>query len=882
MTQISLEGMPNKGIDENGVQWTKSRCFFCHQNCAIFVGVKDGTIAEIRPNEEQGTVLCERMGKKGERAIKFHYHPKRINHALKRVGKRGEDKWEEIPYEQALDEIAEKLQKLKDQYGPETLCVSEGTYRSDHLWARSRFTNLFGNPSNIIDPGTICWCWTYTINMSIVGWPIENMMPPWGAESNTMVFWGVRTDERYSPKSPVWRTIMGAMQREGKKPSIIVVDPVCTDAVKYADSWLAVKPGTDLVMMLAWVNYIISNKLYDEDFLKTWTNGPFLIRKDNQQLVRGCDIDKDGKQEDFVAWNAKKGSSTVWCSDENRYYDSEVEAPLYGEYEVTFADGSKVFCVTAFDAIAEQMQEYTLERASEVTGVPASSIEQAVRIYATNGPAFIGWGVGGGDMHGYNATNSALAKTLLRCLTGNIDNVGGEYVGDPGRVGPNGEKDFPLRDSELELSETVTPEARAKFLGNNQFRIMAWPGFEKIDKCYQKMWNIPRPMLHQLLVTPPLAWDAILKEKPYPMKAMIVWSSNPMAWAPNTKHVYEALKALDLLVVVDYWKTPTAAIADYIIPAADSLERPIATTIEDSFDLVLGGDRAVQPEGDRRVDYDFFRGLGIRLGQEEMWPWETYEDVIAHRVARAGMTYEQFVNDTMYMPPDGFQPEKHKQILYNGQLRGFATPSRKAEIFPSVIQELGYKPIPYYRELPETPVSNPELAKEYPLRLTISGRWSPMYHSEHRVPGTGTRSMFPYPIVKIHMSDARELGVRDGDWVWIETPRGRIRQMAKLGWDIVEGVVQAQPSWWFPELPAEEPWSQGVFESNGNVLTDDSIESLDEGTGSWVTRGLLCKIYPCIDPYDRVDDNIPVEEFKKGDTFWHKEYSHLKNFKLNK
>lgn len=702
------------------------------------------------------------------------------------------------------------------------------------------------------------------------------MMPPWATETNTMVFWGVRTDERYSPKSPVWRTIMSAMQREGKKPSIIVIDPVCTDAVKYADHWLAVKPGTDLIMMLAWINYIITNKLYDEEFLYKWTNGPFLIRKDNHQLVRGIDVDKNGKQEDFVAWNAKTGKAAVWCSDESRYYDSEVDAPLHGEYELTFADGSKVTCVTAFDAITEGMKEYTIERAAEITGVPASAIEKAVYTYATNGPAFIGWGVGGGDQHGYNATYSGLAKTLLRCLTGNIDNLGGEYIGDPGPVDPNGKIDFPVRDSELELSEVVSPEARKKFIGNDKFKIMSWQGFEKIDKCYRKMWNIPRPMLHQLLVSPTLAWDAVLKDDPYPLKAMIVWSSNPMAWAPNTKHVYEALKALDLLVVVDYWKTPTAAIADYILPAADCLERPIATTVEDSFDFILGGDRAVRPEGERRTDYDFFRGLGIRLGQEEMWPWETYEDVIAHRVERAGYSYEDFIDYTMVMPPNGVQALKHTQILPNGQIRGFATPSRKAEIFPSIIQELGYNPIPFYRELPETPLSNPELAKEYPLRLTIGGRWSPMYHSEHRVSGTGTRSMHPWPIVKMHMSDARELGIRDGEWVWIETPRGRIRQVAKLGWDIVEGVVQAQPSWWFPELPAEEPWSQGVFESNGNVLTDDSLESLDEGTASWVTRGLLCKVYPCINPYDRSCEEIGVEDFKEGNTFWHKEFEHLK------
>ena len=102
--------------------------------------------------------------------------------------------------------------------------------------------------------------------------------------------------------------------------------------------------------------------------------------------------------------------------------------------------------------------------------------------------------------------------------------------------------------------------------------------------------------------------------------------------------------------------------------------------------------------------------------------------------------------------------------------------------------------MPTYRELPETPLSNPELAKEYPIRLSVAGRFNPMYHSEYRVPGCGTRSMWPDPIVQIHATDARDLGIRDGDWVWIETLRGRIRQRAKLEWGITRGVAIAQMS----------------------------------------------------------------------------------------
>nr|WP_281491912.1 molybdopterin-dependent oxidoreductase [Desulfosarcina cetonica] len=508
--------------------------------------------------------------------------------------------------------------------------------------------------------------------------------------------------------------------------------------------------------------------------------------------------------------------------------------------------------------LMERISEYTPQKVSEITGVPAYKIQEAARIYATHGPSTIGWGVGSCDQSGWNASYAGLAKTLLRCFSSNVDVPGGDYLPE---VGPIIDGKMPIRESELEMAHTVSPEARAKFLGNDRFRMMSWKGFELIDKSYQETYGIPRPQVHQLLTTAPLLWNAILDSDPYPVRACICWAANPMMWAPNTKRVYKALKALDLLVVLDYWKTPTAALADYVLPAADWMERPMCTTFEDSFDFLMGGDRAVKPEGERRMDYDFFRGLGIRTGQEEYWPHETFEENMAYRLGRAGVSYEEFVESGLLVGDLRF--EKHKLIRDDGQLRGFATPSRRIEIYPSIFEELDYDPLPSYKELPETPLSNPELAKEYPIVLSTGGRFVPMFHSEHRVPGTGTREMHPWPIFQMHFETARELGIRDGDWCWIETPRGRIRQKAKLGFEMRPGTIIAQPSWWYPELPVEEPWLCGAFISNANVLTDDNPDTLDPMCGNWVNRGLLCKVYRCEEP-EYLADRLPPEFFHEN------------------
>ena len=203
-------------------------------------------------------------------------------------------------------------------------------------------------------------------------------------------------------------------------------------------------------------------------------------------------------------------------------------------------------------------------------------------------------------------------------------------------------------------------------------------------------------------------------------------------------------------------------------------------------------------------------------------------------------------------------------------------------MYPALIEELGYDPIPRYIE-PESPLSDPEMAKEYPLRLTTAGRISPLFHSEHRTPGEGTRTSCPYPMTWMHYNDARKLGIAEGDWIWIETPVGRIRQQAHLGWDIPEGVVQVPPSWWYPELSAEEPWSQGVFDAAANVLIDDDPDKADQMTATWCTRGLLCKVYPCIDPRDRSDDAIPADLYDgTNNTVWDKAYANLSNWRLEK
>jgi anaerobic selenocysteine-containing dehydrogenase len=326
--------------------------------------------------------------------------------------------------------------------------------------------------------------------------------------------------------------------------------------------------------------------------------------------------------------------------------------------------------------------------------------------------------------------------------------------------------------------------------------------------------------------------------KPYPVRACIGVASNPMVTQANTKLVYKALKSLDLYVVMDYWMTPSAELADYVLATASWVERPfIYSTGGGISNSIRGGEKAlpsaIPGEYDHRTDYEVYRELALRLGKGEYFPWKTLEESYTERLKPLGMTFEEF----MAQGGCDFPPAKYKQY----EKIGFATPTGKVELYSTIFEKLGYDPLPRYEEAPESPESNPELAKEYPLMLISGGRFLPMYHSEHRQVDS-VRKRHPHPLVQINPKTASKLEINDGDWVWIETLRGRIRMKCRYFDGIDPRVVHAEHGWWFPELPGEEPWLHGVWESNVNVLTDDS-DVCNKLSGGWPLKTALCKVY---------------------------------------
>lgn len=295
----------------------------------------------------------------------------------------------------------------------------------------------------------------------------------------------------------------------------------------------------------------------------------------------------------------------------------------------------------------------------------------------------------------------------------------------------------------------------------------------------------------------------------------------------NAQEAYQALLTLDFLAVVDMFMTPTAALADIVLPAATYLEFDDIVAPPYSLPVALV-QQQVTRVGECRSDYEILRDLARKLGLGEYF-WDTEEQCLDFILEPAGISFNEFRKVGV------LSGSKHYRSY---QSQGFPTPSGKVELYSSQLKEWGFDPLPIYYESPETPHGAPELAKEYPLVLT-SGKRGCYRHSGGRQIAS-LRGSHPEAVTYIHPQTAGELGIANEDWVHVETKRGRIKQRAILSPDIDPRVVVVDYAWWFPEDGPADLYSWA--KSNINILTDDQ-PPFNRETGSANLRGIVCKVH---------------------------------------
>ncbi len=446
-----------------------------------------------------------------------------------------------------------------------------------------------------------------------------------------------------------------------------------------------------------------------------------------------------------------------------------------------------------FDKLKAHVQEYTPEKVAEITWIPPESIRKAARMYAQNTPAAIGTGTGGLCQNA-NVFQTNRAIAILASITANIDCQGGH------------------------LNHPVILKDKGTMVAQYDF---AFKGLSK-EQINKRLW-LGRVVKADgaLNAHPEAVWPAIRESIPYPVKAMLAIASNSVVTKENSQLVRDTLLKLDFLAVSDLFMTPTAEIADIVLPAAHWSER---NEVIDAYtkNYLFCHQKIVEPPDECWEDKKILIELAKRLEMNDFF--NSVDEALNDRLLRLGLTFDQFADKGMIENPIVYQ--KHEKF------GGFKTASKKIELYSDSLKALGSDPLPVFREPPESPVSSPELAEKYPLILVTGMKSLGYFHSSYRNISS-LRRLDSEPQLLIHPETAKLREIEDAEWLKIESPRGVVKHKAKISDRVNPNVVVAPHGWWYG-------YKNGWKEVNINVLTEGKIYDPDLGSG--VLKGLLCEV----------------------------------------
>lgn len=470
-----------------------------------------------------------------------------------------------------------------------------------------------------------------------------------------------------------------------------------------------------------------------------------------------------------------------------------------------------------FDELAARVSAFTPERVAAITGCDPDDIVRAARIYATEGPSVIPWTPITDQQR--NSTSAIRLHASLRAVCGYLDVPGGELLQG---FNPDVEPE-----TAIEAHHLLSPEQRAKQLGSDSHPVFTYRGTEALREPTKRVWGheYANIVMGSYMANPSATFRAMADGVPYPVKAFFVVGNNALLSYANMQLIHRAMLNQDLIVVHEHMMTPTAQLADFVLPGDSWLERP---HMMDGFgwtNVVRTSEQAMQPPGECRGVYELWRDLAHRMGFGAHFPWRTVEDLYTHRLRATGMDWSEFcATYDMYLPAPAFR--KYERT-------GFATPSGKVELRSSILDGLGFDPLPYWREAPPAPDG-------FPLELFMGVREDEFFQTGQRfIPELRARRKEPQ--VYLHADDARAHGVGDGAWVDVETPHGKVRLQAAIRDDMPRGLLRVPHGWWKPEMKDASSLSGAWLHADAQICPDDA-DYLDREQGVPHFKGVPARV----------------------------------------
>jgi anaerobic dimethyl sulfoxide reductase subunit A len=732
---------PSAATTASGITVVPSGCAHnCGGHCVLNAWVQDGRIVRIttdeRPDSTDDPQL--RACPRGRAYLRRVYHPDRLLHPLKRVGARGEARFERVSWSEAIDLVAGAMVRVQAEHGPRAFLNMHGTGGAS-LFAGSRMSerllNVFGgqlNHYNSYSSAAARWATPFSLGTDDSGHSPDDWV-----NAKLILLWG------YNPAETVFGTNTSYRLKLARRAGarVIVIDPrLSMTAQALADEWVPLRPGTDNALMDAMAFVMIAEGLHDQAFLDRYCMG-----FDDEHLPAG----------------APPGAS-------------------YKSYVLGVTDGTPK----------------TPAWAETYTQIPAERIASLAREYATSKPAAL--------LAGLSFNRRAFGEQPVRgtvalaAMTGNVGIPGGSAGGvsySVARKLPIG--DFPrgtnpVRES-IPVFKWTDAIVRGETMGASDGVIDLPPGQHTLGRNVRFLFNT--------------AGNTLV---------------NQHANVNRTARILRDPSLVDFIVVIDQFMTPSARFADVVLPAVTWFEKNDACTIWGHGDSLIFMNKAIEPVGECRSDYDICASIAGRLGIGERYTegkgeLDWLEEMLrpAHEADPTFPPFDEFRRRGVHVFRHRAPHVAFREFREDPDRHPLATPSGRIEIYSQRLAEMRIE------QLPPIPTFIPEweggpwdpLFAKYPLQAF--GR-----HCQRR-----THSIFdnvdwleesqPHRL-SMNPIDAVARGIRDGDTARVFNDRGELRVRVRITRRIIPGLVDIpQGAWWAPD-------ALGVDRrGNVNVLTSE-------------------------------------------------------------
>lgn len=881
----------------------KTACHGCTNCCPVRVYTEDGRVVKIEGDPDgplnKGGVCLKCLSQ-----IQTVYSPRHVLHPMKRVGERGENKWEAVSWDEAVDLAGEQIATAVKKYGPYAYWSARGGGGAYIEWETSGLDYTFGGCNSLASGACQCAMPRDFVSTTSVGFnccvDMDNVDRWVGITDNAeldgtrrddtervFVLWG--SQPHSSKAAHGGHGLTDARSNLGVKT--IVVDPYMTAEAAKADVWLPVRPGSDCALMLSWIHHIIENDLYDEQFVKHWTNLPFLINPDTRLAYRAEEVwpdyvnpaaDPAGVYDTpaYVCFDAKTNSVQPFpfTAPENCAVDPVI-------FATATVNGKEA--KTAGQIYKEEAEPWTLEATGETCWLDPERIREAIELYAN--ADFGGLSNGVFSDHQENSSTAPLGALAIDALLGHVESPCSAFQnhGAASRTADRPTQRLGVFSSTFERYGLGWTTGLTKAENDRLLDAIVadWDAKGRDGKEMQRYFFQSRcdtmganehKGIHQWQTCAPKELrQAITTGEPYRPRVMYEMSGNKYAVMGPSLEWKKAYDEQDF-VIQQYpnMTSFTVQTVDLFLPTTewleyDSYEAPgthfnrhyarcqvthLGETVNPFVSPYQVAEAAVEKLGAENVfDPDaykvpFFESLeAARAAWAEQMgkgSWQEMLDDIDHRFT------EEPIDDYMAY-------YQYKEPVSDGLPRGFATMSRKVDVYSEAMLRLArtgfpymypfdqpacddYDPICTFKEPTESPVEGqPGYDPEYPLVIT-TGRLPHFHHGTMRH-APFIREVMPAPELKINPETAAEYGIEHLDWVKITSRRGSSNARAYLTQGIAPGVLITE-RFWNPECfdETQETITPGIEECGYNIMSADEFQNPCFATNSY--RAFTVKI----------------------------------------